>query len=397
MSVSPTKRKKVKLRDEENPNQTHPGGVFPPLPMEISSPPRITLKNRFEPLGNDIPEPSVPTKPKLRIPPIVVDGVFEKHSETVKIIKKIIGEETKFHIRYGKNTSNVFVETEEAFNNLKKYFLSDDLEFHSFTRRDKKSHAFVVRGLNDDQNLEDLRTDLSESNLNIKDIFKMKGTRNPAYLVITDQKTTLRYLKQHVRIVNYTVVSWERHYSNRKITQCRRCQNWGHATSNCFRSYQCLKCAEGHLTKDCTKTMDTPAKCANCGGDHPANSIKCEVYINLLEKLHKTSNKKKEEPKKYIPAPLPKENPWEERLRRREEKENIRQNSSKEIEERKIPKQPTGEFGTFTELKNEFNKLNNFINISDFLQKIRTLNEKLARCESGYEKFQTFHSFLDSI
>lgn len=262
-------------------------------------------------------------KPKFLL--IVEHGVFEKHFETVKTIKRIIGDESKFHIRYGPTTSNVFVETEEAYNNLEKYFVSDNQEFHTYSRKNERTHAFVLRGLNEDLDLEELKQELIGYNINIKNIYKMKRTRNPAYLVITDQKTTMKFLTQHVPIVNYTVVTWERHYSNKKITQCRRCQCWGHATTNYYSPYKRLKCAEDHPTINCTKTEETPAKCANCDGDHPANSTKCETYLKLLEKIHSRNvyNNIKEAPKKYIPAPLPKENPWEERRKQQEKKNTL--------------------------------------------------------------------------
>lgn len=389
--MSPKRRK---IRDNVNPNVTHPGGgQVPPLAPTL----KIKLRNQFDNLSNqvDVPEPTG-TPVKRKLPPIVVHGIFENHNETVKIIRRIIADDSKFWIKYGKNTSNIFTETLEAYSNLKKYLNSDSVDFHTFTRKDQKSHAFVLRGLNEEHDLEELKAELNEKNMDVQNVYIMKGMRNPAYLVITDQKITLNYLTQHVRVVNYTVVSWERHYSNKKITQCRRCQAWGHATSNCFSSPKCLKCAEGHLTIDCSKPKDTPAKCVNCNGDHPANYTKCITYQNLLEKLQERKNQEEnKKPVKYSPAPLPKTNLWENRRRIQEEKKNARQFDPKEKEER--PPKSTGEFGTFTEMKNELDKLNEFINISEFLLKIKNLNEKLARCKSGSDKFQIFYEFINNF
>ncbi|KAL0269179.1 UNVERIFIED_CONTAM: hypothetical protein PYX00_006991 [Menopon gallinae] len=64
---------------------------------------------------------------------------------------------------------------------------------------------------------------------------------------------------------------------------------------------RCLKCGEEHWTKECTKNKEIPAKSANCGGDHPANSEKCRVYVRKLEEKE---TRQKEKPTAYT---LPKE------------------------------------------------------------------------------------------
>ena len=38
-----------------------------------------------------------------------------------------------------------------------------------------------------------------------------------------------------------------------------------------------------HNSKECNKRKDTPAKCALCGGSHPANYKGCEHYSNLIK------------------------------------------------------------------------------------------------------------------
>jgi len=48
---------------------------------------------------------------------------------------------------------------------------------------------------------------------------------------------------------------------------------------------QGLKCAEGHLTQDCNKSKDVPAKCVNCGEDHPTNATICQEYQKRLKSI----------------------------------------------------------------------------------------------------------------
>ncbi|GFT43885.1 nucleic-acid-binding protein from transposon X-element [Trichonephila clavipes] len=57
--------------------------------------------------------------------------------------------------------------------------------------------------------------------------------------------------------------------------QCYRCQEFYHHSRLCNRAPKCLKCSGSHITADCKKSMKSPAKCANCGGPHPANFSGC--------------------------------------------------------------------------------------------------------------------------
>jgi hypothetical protein len=53
----------------------------------------------------------------------------------------------------------------------------------------------------------------------------------------------------------------------------------------------CLrKCGGNYNTTTCTKTSNTPAKCALCGGNHPASYKGCEVYKDLQQNRGKSFN-----------------------------------------------------------------------------------------------------------
>lgn len=41
-----------------------------------------------------------------------------------------------------------------------------------------------------------------------------------------------------------------------------------------------VKCAQPHLTRDCPG--ETAVKCANCGGEHPADYVNCKVRLRAL-------------------------------------------------------------------------------------------------------------------
>ena len=71
--------------------------------------------------------------------------------------------------------------------------------------------------------------------------------------------------------------------NKKNIPQCTRCQQYGHTRTYCNKPFACVKCGGPHNTKDCSKRKDTPAKCALCGGNHPANYKGCEHYHNIIK------------------------------------------------------------------------------------------------------------------
>ncbi|GBP05707.1 Nucleic-acid-binding protein from transposon X-element [Eumeta japonica] len=84
---------------------------------------------------------------------------------------------------------------------------------------------------------------------------------------------------------------------SKTIVQCQRCQQYGHSKNNCMRPYRCVKCGEGHKSSECKKKdRTTPAKCALCSCDHPANYKGCEIYKEILARRHKTTMPRAKQP-----------------------------------------------------------------------------------------------------
>ena len=61
-----------------------------------------------------------------------------------------------------------------------------------------------------------------------------------------------------------------------KPLQCYNCQRLGHTAKSCTAGTRCLVCGGNHKKDDCT--VGATPKCANCRGDHTANSNECKYY-----------------------------------------------------------------------------------------------------------------------
>ncbi|GJQ88069.1 hypothetical protein Trydic_g18196, partial [Trypoxylus dichotomus] len=145
----------------------------------------------------------------------------------------------------------------------------------------------VLRGITQDITEEEIKHDLHAQDYPVEKITRMKGKG-------------IEIGRLYKSIYNITdccglAVKVEALRTRNLIVQCHKCQMFGHTQSNCNINYKCMKCGEDHSTHLCEKPKTTPPKCANCGGEH------LSTY---------PENPNNAVGKKFIDAPLPKNNPW---------------------------------------------------------------------------------------
>lgn len=210
------------------------------------------------------------------------------------------------------------------FKNMRSYkqFIAtykNKIPFYTYTPKCEKTHAYVIKGLPEDAEPLEIKQELLELEVKVHNVVKFRNTRCPIYMCMTDKNVTINELKTKARYLQRARVYYETHINKKALTQCKKCQTWGHATLNCHLGIErCVKCGQNHLSHQCNKDKNVPAKCANCGGDHPASSTECRIYINELGKLRASKKKARRlrEPlqssqnSRYIPAPPPPVNAW---------------------------------------------------------------------------------------
>lgn len=65
----------------------------------------------------------------------------------------------------------------------------------------------------------------------------------------------------------------------------------GHTRTYCNHHPRCVRCGDPHDSSQCQKDRTQPAKCALCGGPHPANYKGCSVHKELgKNRKHLPSN-----------------------------------------------------------------------------------------------------------
>lgn len=176
-----------------------------------------------------------------------------------------------------------------------------DVKGHSFTPKDEKKISVLLRNVCSSYNVEDIAFGINDYEIDvvIANIEKFNTARSadttfkPTIWRITLEPGSdvgALLSKKHINQLNG--VRYERLRSS-GVTQCYNCQQFGHAASNCFRDFRCVKCDINHPQGNCPTdhSMDEATtrpepKCVNCGKTgHPANYRGCQVHLDLLKRL----------------------------------------------------------------------------------------------------------------
>ncbi|CAH1115858.1 unnamed protein product [Psylliodes chrysocephalus] len=153
-------------------------------------------------------KPTPAPKAKNNMPPIIIDGKTASQNTLVQDIKKIV--KGKFSIKHTNNSTILFLEEKEDHEKMVTNIKTEKLPFHTYSNRDEKTHAFVLRGLAEGTKIEDIDEDLTEEfDIKARSIYRMNTKNRPLFLIITDPSLTLDYLNKNVRRILYTRVVWE--------------------------------------------------------------------------------------------------------------------------------------------------------------------------------------------
>ena len=382
-----TKAKKLEKMDiDPNPqagtsHSRESGRVPPKRPMLTTPEAGIETKNRFELLASqedDLQEnsdgdstieqqtTSNRNENKNKQPPIVTNGVALNHKEFVQELAQFSRNFTTYpNSRKNQITIITYDKTERC--NIIKYLHSKGMTCHTYTDSAEKKMSYVIKGLEGDWTEEEVSNDIKAQGVPLLKINKMKNTRASFYVATTDKTVQLKDFRK-IQTILHTRVRVELYVNRKQITQCKRCQRWGHVIANCSNEWSCVRCGEAHASYMCPKKDKNlyPAKCVNCGEAHPSSSVNCVVYKQKLEIM----NKKKKAPEAKT-----------ERVPKIERDMTAR--SSRQwpaLPRRDL--QPTvneesAAANDLTELRHELNILSELIDIKKMIAKYRKINAKL--------------------
>ncbi|GFT55959.1 nucleic-acid-binding protein from transposon X-element [Trichonephila clavipes] len=173
----------------------------------------------------------------------------------------------------------VFPEDANAHRKIQNFISVKKLKSHTYEMAGEKQLKTVIRGLPSDFDVDEIIQELGTHNITPEHVSVMRNRKQnknmPLFLVVSRKCPANQAIFQ-VTSIGYYKIKVEPLDKNSMPAQCYRCQLFYHHSRFCNREPKCLKCSQSHLTRDCTKKPDAPAKCANCGGPHPANFSGCE-------------------------------------------------------------------------------------------------------------------------
>lgn len=208
-----------------------------------------------------------------------------------------------------RNMIGLMVGTVQDHTMVKQYLEREKISFFTFTPKILRPYSLVVRGLSDTYDVDDLKEFIEERKLNLKVVNIIKAF-NDRWIVQLDRESDIGAFRKLRYLLNCRVSIGR--YRKKGITQCRNCQRFGHASTNCSMPYRCVKCGGDHGPGKCAvpnkeqekevlktdpktgqvvKTVEHPVRCVNCGNEgHVASSKQCPVRRRILE--GRTGNRK---------------------------------------------------------------------------------------------------------
>lgn len=290
----PISNKFAALENEASkPEDTEPLAIFDKTVKTVCKAPKPVTKKT----------PPTPTGP-AKIPPIIITA-----KEKWQPISSALNRERINYTRATMVPKGIKLElanSDDYRRTIKLLHENMKIYFHTFDPEEERPLKVVLRGVIQELTDEEIKADLDSKGYPTRKITRLNGRDNrPAPLVQIELGREYKSIYA-LKTCCGLAITVEPKKSNNSIIQCHKCQTFGHTQRNCYSEYRCLKCGETHSTHLCEKQKTTPARCANCQGEHTSNSRTCPKNPNNPKHLR---NQVQQQPKSRSPTtsfpPLP--------------------------------------------------------------------------------------------
>lgn len=215
-------------------------------------------------------------------PPIIIKGIKDFASLRSELID-LVGTDN-FTFKSSINSLKVQTKNPEAYRAIIHLLQEAEAKFHTYQMQENKAYRIVIRNLHPTTNTAEIRTELEAIGFQVRQITNVlhKTTKLKLPIFFVDlEPSELNKDIFHINHILHTKVKIEEPYKKRELVQCLNCQEYGHTKTYCAHTPRCVRCAEHHITSECLKPRDLPAKCALCQGEHPANYKGCQIHKEL--------------------------------------------------------------------------------------------------------------------
>ena len=180
-----------------------------------------------------------------------------------------------------------------------KYTKEQQIESFTHAFKEDKSQAIVIKGVHHSFNTDEIKTELQAvlPHIEVRSVSTLsnKSTNKTVFnnfIVRISGSSKMADLVGLKYLLNQKIY-WEK-LIKKDVTQCYKCQHFGHMSSNCMMKSRCVKCNVSHDEgESCSKPDDSPPTCVNCGAaGHPASYRGCPHHKELLRRIKDKKTKK---------------------------------------------------------------------------------------------------------
>lgn len=239
-------------------------------------------------------------KMRQKPPPIIIDKK-ESYGNIYRLLATN-GFVVKSKLLSTKETK-INLEEEEAYRRVTGIFNEKGISWHSYENKLDRPIRVIAKGISPTFDTEMIKNDLYQRKykiINVENILKKTVTENrktniklPVHMLTFSKEEDINKIYEIKDILGMRV-EIQSVKRPKLIPQCKRCQEFGHTQKYCHKVPKCVRCAEQHFTKECSKSKQNTPICANCGEKHPANYRGCKVAVTLQKIRDQTVGKKKE-------------------------------------------------------------------------------------------------------
>jgi hypothetical protein len=237
-----------------------------------------------------------------RLPPIILTYTTNP-IQLQKELKIVVKE--NFEFRSTRNGTKVITRSMADFQSVKSHSDTHNLSYYTFYHKYEKPMKTVIRHLPHNTPAEDISDGLVSLWFDVISVKQMTTTRrtpsdvsstiNLPLFLITLPRTIKSQEIFRLQNLCHIAIRVEAYIVQNGLTQCHKCQQFGHVWANCKQPPRCLWYGGGHLQNECPEkgnTSSTPT-CCNCRlaeGErlHPANYRGC---IQMKDEMQKKSQR----------------------------------------------------------------------------------------------------------
>ena len=235
-------------------------------------------------------------------PPIIA----EMQINNAATLKTLTGKYTQYiTMKYTNNTLKIHAENREAYEYVINKLNQTNIKYHTYATEKSNIQKRTLKGLPNTITDTEVKTELEELNLPIVHVRQLKRTQVqnntrtqtplPIWILTFTKTEHLQEQLENTHSLFNVKIKIEEYKGLTGITQCYRCQEFGHRAQYCHKTEKCVRCSGPHKVSNCSQS--TKLKCANCNGDHPASYRQCPKYITQTESHVPTQRQKPQTPR----------------------------------------------------------------------------------------------------